>query len=69
MEEILKGGNREIGVGLIDLSEDRGVNTVDGSLIDLIIRNLALEILGSARVSREGQDVGVVAEEEDLLLG
>lgn len=56
-------------MSLIDLGEDGGVDTGDGSLIDFLFSNLTLEVLGSLRVLGEGKDVRVVAEEEHLLLG
>jgi hypothetical protein len=69
VEEILEGGDWEISVSLIDLGEDGGVDTGDGSLVDFLFSNLTLEVLGSLGVLGEGKDVRVVAEEEHLLLG
>ena len=69
MEEILEGGYWEISVSLIELGEDGGVDTGDGSLVDLLIANLGLDLLSELGSSGEGEDVGVVREEEDLLLG
>jgi len=69
VEEILEWVNRETGVLLVDLSNDGGIDTCKGSPIDLLIRNLASDFLGKLGSSREGKDVGIVAEEEDLLGG
>ena len=69
MEEILKGGNGESGVLLLDLGENDGVDTVNGSLVDLLFGNLCLDLLSELGGGGESDDVGVVTEEENLLLG
>lgn len=69
MEQVLEGVHGETGVLLVDLGEDGGVDTGDGSLVELLIASLAADLLGELGAGGDGEDVGVVGEEEDLLLG
>lgn len=69
MEEILEGDEGKVGILLVDLSEDGGGGTSDGSLVDLVVNGLGSNFLSELGTSGEGQDIGVVREEENLLLG
>lgn len=69
VEEVEERVDGETSVLLVNLGEDGGVNTVDGSLVELLIASLGLDLLGELGVGGDGEDVGVVGEEEHLLLG
>lgn len=66
VEEIVKGGVWKVSVLLVDLTDDSGVVPVGGLLV---IRDLGSNRLSKLGGADESQDVGVVLQVEDLLLG
>jgi hypothetical protein len=69
VEEVLEGDEGKVSVFLVNLSEDGGRDTGNGSLVNLVIGGLGSDFLSELGASGEGENVGVVREEENLLLG
>ena len=56
-------------MSLVDFGEDGGIDSSDGGLVKFLIGDLGSDVLGKLGACWKGQDVGVVTEEEHLLLG
>lgn len=73
VEQVLEGGAAQGGVLLVDLSEHHGVVAhvllKSGLLNGVVVADLSSQLLGELRGRDEGHDVGVVREDEHLLVG